>query len=149
MLKYIYSWYRSKLNFQGCLLHATWTVVGSSPNPNLHKCLWTCLDWKGSAAMLTSIQSAGVTSELNLRITQVRKHATDPPWHQMSPEVPNRTYVLQKFLKKVFSMLFTDSLPKLKASQIMNSNLETVLLKCAPIFLSGTAENFTLFIQFF
>ena len=35
---------------------------------------------KGSAAMLTSIQSAGVTPEVNLRITCLRKHAkSDPP----------------------------------------------------------------------
>ena len=33
------------------------------------------VDQKGSAAMLTSIQSAGVTPEVNLRITQARKHA--------------------------------------------------------------------------
>ena len=40
----------------------------------------TSVDQKALAAMLTSIQSAGVTSEVNLRITQVRKHAMDPPW---------------------------------------------------------------------
>ena len=46
--------------------------------PNLRQCLQTCLQVRGSkdsAAMLTSIQSAGVTPEVNLRITQVRKHA--------------------------------------------------------------------------
>ena len=32
-------------------------------------------DQKGSAAMLTSIQSTGVTPEVNLRITQARNHA--------------------------------------------------------------------------
>ena len=37
------------------------------------------MDRKGLAAMLTSIQSAGVAPEVNLRITQVRKHASDPP----------------------------------------------------------------------
>ena len=31
-------------------------------------------------AMLTSIQSACVTPEVNLGITQVRKHTRDPPW---------------------------------------------------------------------
>ena len=36
---------------------------------------------KGSAAMLTSFQSAGITPEVNLRVTQMRKHAKrDPPW---------------------------------------------------------------------
>ena len=35
---------------------------------------------KGSAVMLTSIQSAGVAPEVNLRITQARKHTKrDPP----------------------------------------------------------------------
>ena len=38
------------------------------------------MDQKHSAAMLTPIQSAGVTPEVNLRITQARKHARDPPW---------------------------------------------------------------------
>ena len=33
------------------------------------------MDQKGSAAMLTSLQSTGVTPEVNLRITQARKHA--------------------------------------------------------------------------
>ena len=36
------------------------------------------MDQKGSAAMLISIQSAGVTPEVNLRITQARKHTRDP-----------------------------------------------------------------------
>ena len=49
---------------------------------------------KPSAAMLTSIQSADVAPEVNLRITQVRKCARDPPWlwnpRQTSPEVQNR-----------------------------------------------------------
>ena len=35
---------------------------------------------KGSAAMLTTTQLAGVTPEVNLRITQVRKHTRDLPW---------------------------------------------------------------------
>ena len=50
---------------------------------------------KGLAAMLTSIQSAGVAPKVNLRITQVRKHARDPPWlwnpRQTSPAVQNRS----------------------------------------------------------
>ena len=33
-----------------------------------------------SVAMLISIQSVGVAPEVNLRITQARKHAGDPPW---------------------------------------------------------------------
>ena len=32
------------------------------------------MDQKGSAAMLTSVQSAGVKPEVNLRMTQVTKH---------------------------------------------------------------------------
>ena len=45
---------------------------------NLHQCLHTRrqnMDQKGSTAMLTPIQSAGVALEVNLRITQARKHA--------------------------------------------------------------------------
>ena len=72
---------------------------------------------KGSAAMLSSIQPAGVTPELNLRITQTRKHGKrDPPWFWnsgwTSPEAQNRgisgpmkrTWDLQKKFskKKVF-----------------------------------------------
>ena len=37
------------------------------------------VDQKGLAAMLTSTQSAGVTPEMNLRITQARKHAKMDP----------------------------------------------------------------------
>ena len=53
------------------------TVMGSSPKPppmlvNEYICKY--VDQKGSAAMLTSIQSTGVTPEVNLRITQVRKN---------------------------------------------------------------------------
>ena len=41
----------------------------------LHQWLRTCLyvDQKGSAAVLTSVQSAGVGPEMNLRITQKAK----------------------------------------------------------------------------
>ena len=77
-------------------------------------CCLVCkyVDRKGSAAMLTPIQSAGVTPEMNLRITQVKKHAWDPPWlwnpGQTSPEVQNRDISgsmkrindLKNFLKK-------------------------------------------------
>ena len=38
------------------------------------------MDRNGLSAMLTSTQSAGVSPEVNLRITQAKKHATDPPW---------------------------------------------------------------------
>ena len=54
---------------------ATQMVAGSSPEPppmlvDMSACLWIK---KGSASMLTSIQSAGVTPEVNLKITQVKK----------------------------------------------------------------------------
>ena len=55
-----------------CFLHAALMVVGSS---HLHGHVCRYVDQKFSAAMLTSIQSAGVTPEVNLRITQARKHA--------------------------------------------------------------------------
>ena len=38
------------------------------------------MDRKGLAAMLTSLQLAGGTPEVNWRITQARKHTRDPPW---------------------------------------------------------------------
>ena len=51
------------------------------------------VDQKGSADMPTSMLSAGVTIEMNLRITQARKHTRDPPslqnTGQTSPEVQN------------------------------------------------------------
>ena len=69
------------------------------------------MDQKGPAAMLTSIQSAGVAPEVNLRITQAKKHAKrDPPWlwnpGQTSPEVQNSGTVAprKKILKKGRSM---------------------------------------------
>ena len=87
---------------------------GFEPRTSTNACrhVFKYMDRKGSAAMLTPIQSAGVTPEVNLRITQVRKHTKDPPWFwnpgQTSPEVQNRgisgptkrTYVLQKLKKK-------------------------------------------------
>ena len=36
-----------------------------------------CVYQKGSAVMLTSIQSEGLAPEVNLRITQARKHAKE------------------------------------------------------------------------
>ena len=51
---------------------------------------------KGLATMLTSVQSAGITAEVNLRIKQVKKHARDLPWvsnpGQTSPEVQKQGY---------------------------------------------------------
>ena len=69
------------------------------------------MDQKGSAAMLTSIQSAGVALEVNRRITQARNHARVPTWlcspGETSLEVQNmgisgltkRTNVLKNFKK--------------------------------------------------
>ena len=87
---------------------------GFEPRTSTNACrhVYRFVDQIDLAAMLTSIQSAGVTQEVNLRITQARKHARDPSWlqnqGQTSPEVQNRdisgptkkTYVLQKILKK-------------------------------------------------
>ena len=79
----------------------------SSTNACGHVCKY--VDQKGSAAMLTSIKSAGVAPEVNLRITQMRKCARDTPWlwnpGQTPLEVQNsgisgpmkKTYVLQNF----------------------------------------------------
>ena len=51
--------------------------TGSKSKKEGHACKY--VDRKGLAAMLTSIQSAGVAPEVSLRITQMRKHARDPP----------------------------------------------------------------------
>ena len=86
---------------------------GFKPHTSINACRHVCryVDQKGSDTMLTSIQSAGVAPEVNLGITQARKHARDQPWlgnpGQMLPEVQNsgisgstkRTYILQFFLK--------------------------------------------------
>ena len=52
------------------------------PQTSTNACVHVCkyVDKKGLAAMLTSIQTAGVAPEVNLRITQVRKHTKDPSW---------------------------------------------------------------------
>ena len=83
----------------------------ASTNVFGHVCQY--VDQKGSAAMLTSIQSAG-ESEVNLRLTQVRKHEKDLPWlgnpGQTSPEVQKKgirsptkkTYVPKIFFKKFY-----------------------------------------------
>ena len=54
---------------------------GFEPQISTNACGHICkyVDRKGSAAMLTPIWSAGVMPEVNLRITQARKHARDPP----------------------------------------------------------------------
>ena len=85
---------------------------GFEPRTSTNACGHVCryVDQKGSAAMLTSIQSAGVTPEVNLRITQVRKHAegihpgfeTEGRCHQKSKNMGisgpiKRTHVLQNF----------------------------------------------------
>ena len=42
--------------------------------------------------MLTSIKSAGVALEVNLRISQERKHARDPLWFETKGRDPNQGY---------------------------------------------------------
>ena len=61
---------RMSLSFQTLSKHY-W--MKSFLNACGHVCRY--VDQKASAAMLASIQSAGVAPEVNLRITQVRKHA--------------------------------------------------------------------------
>ena len=89
------------------LQHRTCGMDGSGfePQTSTNACVHICryVDQKGLAAMLSSIQSAGVAPEVNLR---------NPPWlwnpGQISPEVQNRgisgptkrTYVLQNLKKK-------------------------------------------------
>ena len=66
--------------------------LSPKPPPMLAECrhIHRYVDQKGLAAMLISIQSAGVAPEVNLRITQAR----DPPWlwnpGQTLPEVQKR-----------------------------------------------------------
>ena len=48
-----------------------WVQARTSTNACRHVCRY--VDQKGSAAMLTSLESAGVAPEVNLRITQARK----------------------------------------------------------------------------
>ena len=110
-----------------CLLHTARTVMG------LSKWMW----------MLTHIHSAGVTPEVNLRITLARRHARNPPalWNpeQTSPAVQNvgisgptkRTYVLQKkdtdkILKE--PMVIWSSFQKKLSSSMY-------ILHCTPSFL--------------
>ena len=69
---------------------------GFKPQASTNACGHVCkyVYQKGSTAMLTSIQSAGVAPKVNLKITHVRKCGRDPPWlwnpGQTSPEVQNR-----------------------------------------------------------
>ena len=53
---------------------AAW-VGGSSPRTSTNACGHVCryVDQRGLAAMLTSVQSAGVATEVSLRITQTRR----------------------------------------------------------------------------
>ena len=48
-----------------------------SPGTDAYGHIYKYVDRKGSAAILTSIQSAGVAPEVKLRITQVRKHTSE------------------------------------------------------------------------
>ena len=62
------------MSIQHCTHHADshWFESQTFTNACGHVCKY--VDQKGSAAMLTSTQSAGVTLEVNVRTTQVRKH---------------------------------------------------------------------------
>ena len=62
---------------QHCVLACM--VMGLNPTNTCGYIICKYMDWKGLAAMLTSIQLAGV-AKVNLRIIQVRTHARDPPW---------------------------------------------------------------------
>ena len=80
-------------SFQRCAVART--IVGLK----VYKCLWTHalqvhVDPKGSVAILTSKQPAGVTPEVNVSITQVRKHTSEPPW----PWNPAKSVAQQKGL---------------------------------------------------
>ena len=65
-----------------CLLRVTWTVMGSSPDPP-PMLVSRYMDQKGSAAMLTPIQSTGVAPEEPEEFIAHRPQSTqarDPPW---------------------------------------------------------------------
>ena len=118
---------------------AEWYTVpcllrGFEPQTSTNACRHICryMDQKGLVAMLTFIQSAGVTPEVNLRITQSRKHAkgihpgfeTQGRCDQkyitgVSVAPTKRTYVLQKFLKN--KMLTSD--PDVDVFNVMLSQL--------------------------
>ena len=90
------------MNWSGQVVYNTVLVVWGKdshrfePQTSTNACRHVCkyMDQKGPTAMLTSIQSAGVTTKVNLLIIQARKHARDLPWlwnpGQTSPEVKNR-----------------------------------------------------------
>ena len=85
-----------------------WMVVGLSPKLlPIRVDLCRYMDQKGSAAMLTSIQSAGVASEVNLRIIQMRKHAKrDPPWLWNRADVTRSPRSKQNFCPRSLSIFF-------------------------------------------
>ena len=57
------------------------------------------IDQKGLVAILTSIQSAGVTPEVNLRITLDRCHQKSKIGLSVAPQ--NKTGVLQKLIQEI------------------------------------------------
>ena len=59
-------------------LRVAWMVTGSSPKPPPMLVDTSGIMCIEKAQLL--FQSAGVASEVNLRITQARKHTRDPPW---------------------------------------------------------------------
>ena len=125
----LHVYFDSLLSFtKGCRVGvAEWFTVpcgmdshGLESRTSINVCRHVCryVDQKGLAAMLTSIQLAGVTPEVNLRnllCTGKEAHKRgNPPWPwnpgQTSPEVQNRgisgptkrTYVLQKLKTRSF-----------------------------------------------
>ena len=108
VLKWIVTWQRLVVCGTDSRGFDPWT----STNACRHVC--RCVDQKGLATMLTSIESAGITPEVNLRNSmQARKHASEnstlalKPRADITTEVQNggisgltkRTYVLQKFFQ--------------------------------------------------
>ena len=88
---------------------------GFEPRTSTNACGHICryVDWKGLATMLTSIQSAGVTPEVNLRNSlhagnKAHKQGIHPGFETQGSitkvqnrgisSLTKRTYVLQKFL---------------------------------------------------
>ena len=121
---------------------AAQTVMGSSPRPNLHQCLWTCLQVSGSKNLgchgdLYTVSRCCTRGESEDH-TGEKARKKDPPWlwniGQTSPEVQNRgisgpmkrTYVLPKILyvSVVQTQLPTFD-PESKSAKINNS-----LCKC-------------------
>ena len=111
---------------------------GFEPRTSTNACKHICryVDRKGLAAMLTSVQSAGVTPEVNLKNSmQARKHTRDPPWlwnpGQTSPEgqsrgvngLMKRTCVLPKLKLNTTETTFQSHLYNVQC-RIMNGNSE-------------------------